>query len=389
MNTSIIHIRLWRSTASIILLVIFIGGLAALIPAHSLEQQDYVSVVNASKNINRLGYATIYGEIANEGDKYLTDIEIDTRLMEDSRIDPFLVKTINVTGSKDTAQEDNSLVLPPGSKVGFKFTLEDKVLSKRISTYDFVTRYKIANEKPKTMLITDSHVYPAASGNGVTNWVIIGELKNGDESDDIWDTHLIISIHDISDNTVGVTEIDGPFTNENRMKAGQSWAYFTNVQLPSDIDVRSISVFAESRQSVIQTPSAPLITSPSNGSITDNFLTIMGTAEASSNIRVYDEIAPTPIASATANETGIWITSTRTALSSGGHSLIAKATDLAGNTSPNSARVTFTVHELPSDFPMATIIIAVIALSFASVLVLVLRHHFAKHKNRADIEKRR
>ena len=91
------------------------------------------------------------------------------------------------------------------------------------------------------------------------------------------------------------------------------------------------------------TPVAPSITSFSTDSGTvgdgitnDNTLTLTGTAEANSTVKVYD--GATLLGSATANGSGAW-SYTTAALANGAHSLTATATDAAGNTSVASARL--------------------------------------------------
>ncbi len=83
-------------------------------------------------------------------------------------------------------------------------------------------------------------------------------------------------------------------------------------------------------------PVAPTITSFSTDSgvagdhiTNDNTLTLTGTAEAGSTVKVYD--GATLLGSATASGTGAW-SYTTAALANGAHSLTATATDAAGNT---------------------------------------------------------
>ncbi|WP_244182841.1 Ig-like domain-containing protein [Pantoea wallisii] len=81
-----------------------------------------------------------------------------------------------------------------------------------------------------------------------------------------------------------------------------------------------------------------------NGSATaDNTPTLSGTAEAGAIIRVYD--GTTLIGSTTAGADGRW-SFTPSALSEGQHSLSVTATDAAGNTSPASSAISFTVDTL-------------------------------------------
>ncbi len=72
----------------------------------------------------------------------------------------------------------------------------------------------------------------------------------------------------------------------------------------------------------------------------DNTLTLTGTAEANSVVKVYD--GATLLNSVTADGTGAW-SYTTTALSNGAHSLTATATDAAGNTGVASAAFAVTI----------------------------------------------
>src|SRR6185437_8951996 len=94
-------------------------------------------------------------------------------------------------------------------------------------------------------------------------------------------------------------------------------------------------------------PVAPSISSfsPDSGvagdRITDvNILTLTGTAEANSSVKVYD--GATLLGSATANGSGAW-TYTTAALGNGAHSFTTTATDAAGNTGLASAALAVTV----------------------------------------------
>ena len=95
-------------------------------------------------------------------------------------------------------------------------------------------------------------------------------------------------------------------------------------------------------------PVAPSITSfsPDSGVVGDhitnvNTLTLTGTAEANSTVKVYD--GATLLGSATANGSGAW-SYTTAALSNGTHNLTATATDAAGNTGVASSVAAITVN---------------------------------------------
>ena len=77
----------------------------------------------------------------------------------------------------------------------------------------------------------------------------------------------------------------------------------------------------------------------------DNTLTLTGTAEAGSTVKVYD--GATLLGSATANGSGAW-SYTTAALANGGHSLTATATDAAGNTGVASAALAVTIDQRPT-----------------------------------------
>ena len=94
-------------------------------------------------------------------------------------------------------------------------------------------------------------------------------------------------------------------------------------------------------------PAAPAITSCSTDSGTagdgitnDNTLTLTGTAQANSTVRVYD--GATLLGTVTANGSGAWSFTTAT-LADGAHSFTATATDAAGNTSAASSALSVTI----------------------------------------------
>ncbi len=94
-------------------------------------------------------------------------------------------------------------------------------------------------------------------------------------------------------------------------------------------------------------PVAPTIASFSTDSgvvgdriTNDNTLTLSGTAEANSTVKLYD--GTTLLNSVTASGTGAW-SYTTAALSNGAHSLTATATDVAGNTGAASTALSVTI----------------------------------------------
>ena len=88
-----------------------------------------------------------------------------------------------------------------------------------------------------------------------------------------------------------------------------------------------------------------------DGITNDNTLTLTGTAEANSTVKVYD--GATLLGSATANGTGAW-TYTTAALANGAHSLTATATDAAGNSGVASTALAVTIDTTAPVAPTIT-----------------------------------
>ena len=105
-------------------------------------------------------------------------------------------------------------------------------------------------------------------------------------------------------------------------------------------------------------PAVPTISSFSTDSgvvgdhiTNDNTLTLTGTADANSTVKVYD--GATLLGSATANSSGTW-SYTTAALADGGHSLSATDTDAAGNTSAASTALAVTVDTVAPATPTSS-----------------------------------
>ena len=105
-------------------------------------------------------------------------------------------------------------------------------------------------------------------------------------------------------------------------------------------------------------PTTPTITSFStdsgvvgDGITNDNALTLAGTAEAGSTVKVYD--GATLLGSALASGTGAW-SYTTAVLPNGGHSLTATATDAAGNTGVASSALNVTIDTTAPTTPTIT-----------------------------------
>src|SRR5205085_4889706 len=101
----------------------------------------------------------------------------------------------------------------------------------------------------------------------------------------------------------------------------------------TDVDAAgNVSVASLAKTVIVDTiaPAAPIIVSDS---IAANIVTVFGTAEANSSIKIYDvTTGSTLLGTATADALGAW-SYVSGPLSDGSHDLVATATDAAGNTS--------------------------------------------------------
>ncbi|WP_304504116.1 Ig-like domain-containing protein [Corallococcus sp. EGB] len=99
-------------------------------------------------------------------------------------------------------------------------------------------------------------------------------------------------------------------------------------------------------------PVAPVIASPTpNQLIATKTPTLSGTAEANSTVTVRE--GTTVLCTTTANSTGAW-SCTSSTLTDGSHTITATARDAAGNTSPPSTAVPFTVDTAPPAIPVVS-----------------------------------
>ena len=89
------------------------------------------------------------------------------------------------------------------------------------------------------------------------------------------------------------------------------------------------------------TAPAVAITS-AGGSTNQPALTISGTGEAGATVTLFDNGTPLQLPTVTVGPNGLW--SANLTLSTGSNSLTAQATDAAGNTSPTSSAVIYTLN---------------------------------------------
>ncbi|MBD3942225.1 hypothetical protein IF188_11010 [Microbacterium sp. NEAU-LLC] len=100
-----------------------------------------------------------------------------------------------------------------------------------------------------------------------------------------------------------------------------------------------------------EAPAAPVIESPATGDVVDTATPpITGTAEANSTVTV--TIDGAEAGTTTADDTGAWTFTPTTPLDEGDHTVVATATDEAGNVSPDSNEVAFTVNTAAPDAPV-------------------------------------
>ena len=101
----------------------------------------------------------------------------------------------------------------------------------------------------------------------------------------------------------------------------------------------------------VTAPGAPVITSPTDGALVNvKRPTYSGTAEAGSTVKVI--VDGSSVGTTTADGTGNWTLTQPTDLADGAHTVKATASDAAGNTSPDSAAVSFTVEVPGPDAPV-------------------------------------
>ena len=153
-----------------------------------------------------------------------------------------------------------------------------------------------------------------------------------------------VNVGDQNTTALTVTQINLPNGAAVQDTAG-NYADFANIQTTlAGLQINTAVV------------SAPTIASfsPDSGTVgdgitNDNTLTLSGTAEANSTVKVYD--GATLLGSATANASGAWSYITA-ALSDGAHSLTAAARDAAGNTGVASAALVVTVDTVAPNAPV-------------------------------------
>ena len=177
-----------------------------------------------------------------------------------------------------------------------------------------------------------------ATGDGITNNSVL-TLSGTAE------TNSTVTVYDGS-TTLGTTAADASgnwsYTTGTLSSGSHSFTATDTVSGTTSPASTALSVTVDTTA-----PTAPGIASFStdsgvlgDGITNDSTLTLSGTAEANSTVKVYD--GSTLLGSAAANGSGAW-TYTTSALADGAHSLTATATDVAGNTGAASTALSVTV----------------------------------------------
>jgi MYXO-CTERM domain-containing protein len=147
--------------------------------------------------------------------------------------------------------------------------------------------------------------------------------------------------------------VDGVSIGTTTATAGGTWTFTPTVALADGPHtVRATATDAAGNTSLSSAtntftvdtvvPAAPVVLTPADGSTTsDNTPTYSGTAEPGSTVNVIVDGAS--VGTAIANAAGNWTLTPTGGLPGGSHTVLATATDAAGNTSPNSNTNTFVV----------------------------------------------
>lgn len=141
--------------------------------------------------------------------------------------------------------------------------------------------------------------------------------------------------------------------------AADGWAAGASSVTTTDASGNGITVSNAMDSTPPSAPSTPDMSAgtDSGSSSTDNITndttpTFSGTAEANATVRLFDTDGTTQLGSGTADGSGNW-TITSTALSTGAHSITAKATDASNNTSVASSGLSITVDTTAPVAPSA------------------------------------
>ncbi|GGR53936.1 Ig-like domain-containing protein [Nocardioides luteus] len=162
-----------------------------------------------------------------------------------------------------------------------------------------------------------------------------------------------ITVYDQDDNEIGTTTVDGDGTwslDAPELADGTYTFVATQTDELGNVSPESNSVIVTIDTTA---PEAPVITSPEADSVTDDDTpTVTGTGEPGAEVEV--SIDGVPVGTTTVDETGTWSLELTEPLADGGHTATAVQTDAAGNVSPTSEPVPFTVDTAAPGAPVVT-----------------------------------
>ncbi|WP_158625546.1 Ig-like domain-containing protein [Corallococcus carmarthensis] len=156
--------------------------------------------------------------------------------------------------------------------------------------------------------------------------------------------------------------LDGQAAGTAKADAGGSWSFTPSTALAQgthSVTARATdaagntSTNAPSRSFSVDSvaPGAPVVATPANGAVVTTVNPVIsGTAEAGSTVTVL--VDGQAVGTPQANAGGNWSFTPSTALSQGTHSVTARATDAAGNTSPDAPSRSFSVDSVAPDAPV-------------------------------------
>jgi hypothetical protein len=167
----------------------------------------------------------------------------------------------------------------------------------------------------------------------------------------------------VAGSTVTVSIDGNPLATTATADAGGAWSLTAPALADGSHTVNAVAADAVGNTSPVSNtntfivdtaaPAAPIIESPVTGDVLDDATPdISGIAEADSIVTVI--IDGTPAGTTTASDTGAWTFTPPTPLAEGEHTAVATATDAAGNVSPESNEVTFTVDTVAPPAPVIT-----------------------------------
>jgi hypothetical protein len=165
-------------------------------------------------------------------------------------------------------------------------------------------------------------------------------------------------------NTTVTLSIDGAVVGTTAASASGSWSFTPSSALTEGIHsvtaratdaAGNTSPTSSPRSFTVDTvaPLVPEVLTPASSAVVNTSRPVIsGTVEASSTVTI--SIDGTVVGTAAASASGSWSFTPSTALAEGAHSVTARATDTAGNTSSSSSPRSFTVDTVAPSVPVVT-----------------------------------